>query len=138
MAFSGVLLAAIIGAMCLCANSYPYPESVAQDLEDMARRYDDDVDSAQFTDGGAEFAGMGPQDDINPSFQEIPEHEVEEEEEEEEGWPLEDAETEGRKARYRIFYKQFCKKWVCWRIPTKMCKTSFPKTCIKLRKPKFD
>ena len=66
MAFSGALLAAIIGAMCLCANSYPYPESVAQDLEDLARRYDDDVDSAQFTEGGAEFAGMGPQDDINP------------------------------------------------------------------------
>ena len=83
MAISGILLVGILGAMCLCANAYPYPDSAADFLEDMARHYED-VDEQLLPDG-AEM----PQDDaFNPSFEEFPMVE------EEEDWPPEDAETE--------------------------------------------
>ena len=124
MAFSGILLAGILGAMCLCANAYPNPDSAADFLEDLARRYDVDE---QFSPDGAE---MQQDDDVfNPSFEEYPKVE------EEDDWPLEDAETEAsRRILYNTqFFTRSCRRGKGCRYTPRMR----PMTCYystKLRK----
>jgi hypothetical protein len=119
MAISGILLVGILGAMCLCANAYPYPDSAADFLEDMARHYED-VDEQLLPDG-AEM----PQDDdaFNPSFPKV---------EEEEDWPLEDAETEAFLYNTQFFTRSCRRGKGCRYIPRMRPMTCYYST--KLRK----